>query len=717
MKKDVFLTVGITAHAEGVVAHKTIMSVLVALQNLDARKYPYEIIVHIDNGDVATENYFKRWEKDRRFRIIRSHFKDLGMSRNCIVKNAKGKYVAFLDADDMLSSNFYVNAIKRMEESDETIMVHPNVQMNFGAGTRLEFTVRTDSFEKFEDAVISAGVNRWCSSIMGKRETFLKYPYMKTENGYGYEDYNLNTNTVGHGIKHMVAPETVMFYRQKAEGSLLASSNTEHVIQPYVSLLDIDFMKSISEEEVAKIKEKTTSAERRSKAVKIYYKIRGNERINYFIIPVAKLAKRMFGIGRIKKRGVKVPKFVLEEWKKISAVDASLYPTKRALLEIFQAKADDYDVGMAYYELVKKIPRLPDFVFVVPWVRTGGADKVLFNYMKAISYHHPEWTIAIITTMPGKNDREAELPKNAYLVDFGNVAYPLWPQIKEMLFSRLITQLKCKHVHIINSEFGYNWVATHKKFASSECKFDVSIFSTANEYTPGMGTYANPFLVDIYNVVNKIYTDNQSLVNELVEKEGFSSKKFKVLYQPVENFDVEFKARDENKKFRILWASRVDHEKNPELVLKIAKKLDPKKFKIDVYGELGDDYNKRFFAGISNLEYKGKYKNFDEIRNGYELFLYTSVRDGMPNVILEAARAGLPIVASKIGGVPEIVKNGKTGILIKNILDPTEYAMAIERLMKNPMIAEEYVLNMGELVKKQHALKKFYIDTEGMFDI
>ena len=64
--------------------------------------------------------------------------------------------------------------------------------MNFGAGTRLEFTVRTDSFEKFEDAVISAGVNRWCSSIMGKRETFLKYPYMKTENGYGYEDYNLN---------------------------------------------------------------------------------------------------------------------------------------------------------------------------------------------------------------------------------------------------------------------------------------------------------------------------------------------------------------------------------------------------------------------------------------------------------------------------------------------------------------------------------------------
>ena len=223
MKKEkVFLTVGITAHAEGVIAHKTIQGVLAGLGNLDVERYPYEIIVHIDNGNEATVGYFERYKKDKRFKIIYSHFGDLGLSRNCIVQHARGKYVSFLDADDILSSNWYTNAIDLMEKSKDTIMIHPNIQFNFGAGTRLEFTIRKDSYDKFEDA-ISAGVNRWCSAIMGSKETFLKYPYMETKNGYGYEDYNLNTNTVSHGIKHRVAPETVMFYRKKAEGSLLAS--------------------------------------------------------------------------------------------------------------------------------------------------------------------------------------------------------------------------------------------------------------------------------------------------------------------------------------------------------------------------------------------------------------------------------------------------------------------------------------------------------------
>ena len=708
-----FLTVGITAHAEGVIAHKTIMSVFAALAELDAKKYPYEIIVHIDNGDEATEGYFRRWENDARFRIIRSHFGDLGMSRNCIVKNARGKYVAFLDADDMLSSNFYVNAIRRMEESEETIMVHPNVQLNFGAGTLLEYTVRSDSFDKFEDAIVSAGVNRWCSSIMGKKETFLEYPYMKTERGYGYEDYNLNTNTVGHGIKHMVAPETVMFYRQKAEGSLLASSNTEHVIQPYVSLLDIDYMKSVPNAEYERLKSKTALARRRGNIVRIYYRIRGNERINAMIIPVAKLTKKMLRIGTPKKRGSKVPKFMLEEWKKINAIDSSLYPTKQALGEIFRAKADDYDVGMAYYELVKKIPKLPDYVFVVPWVRTGGADKVLMNYLKAISYHHPEWTVAVITTMPGKNCREEELPENAYLVDFGNVAYPLWPQVKEILFSRLITQLRCKKVHIINSEFGYNWVATHKKFAQNECEFDVSIFSTKNEYTPEMGTYANPFLVDIYNVVNMVYTDNKNLVRELVEKEGFSEDKIKVLYQPVAEGDVVTEKRGGGEKFKILWASRVDREKNPELLVEIAKGLP--EFEIDVYGELSENYGRGLFGGVSNLKYKGGFKDFAKIAEGYDMFLYTSVRDGMPNVLLEAAAVGLPIVASEIGGISDFVKNEKTGILVSDILDAEGYIEAIKGLAGNREKAEEYAKNAQKLLKKQHSWEGFYDSTKEVF--
>lgn len=719
MGERVVLTVGVTAHAEGILAHKTMQAIFVGLKELDSKKYPYEIIVHIDNGDDVTDEYFKRYEKDKRIKIIHSHFGDLGLSRNCIAQNANGKYISFLDADDMLSSNWYTSALKRMEESKETIMVHPNIQFNFGAGTRLEFTERKDSFEKYEDAIILAGVNRWCSAIMGERETFLKYPYMETKNGYGYEDYHLNSNTVGHGIKHMVAHETVMFYRQKASGSLLTSSNMDKVIQPYVSLFDIEFFKSITESEIQSMKPRTAESRRRGGMLKVYYAIRGNKYANFFITPVAKLTKRALGIGLAEeqKGGVKVPGFMLSEWKKINKIESQLYPTKDALKEIFQAEPDSYDVGLAYYDLVKDIPKKPDYIFVVPWVRVGGADKVLVNYLKAIKHNHPDWMVAVITTMPGKNIRSGDLPDNAYIVDYGNRASTIWPTQREILFSRLLTQLQCKKIHIINSEYGYTWASTHKKFMKNECELEVSIFSTTNQYTPGMGTYANPFLVDIYNVVKTVYTDNENMANDLVDVEGFDKQKVVVIHQPIEvpnDRNSETEKRSDGV-FKILWASRIDHEKIPEIVSKIAQALGSLNFQIDMYGELANDYKRESFDTIGNVKYCGKFSDFEKVAKGYDAFLYTSVRDGMPNVVLEAGSVGLPIVASNIGGVSEVVIDDKTGLLVDNVLNADEYAEKIKYLIKHNKARSEYIDAMYEMLKKNYSWKKFYKDTNEIF--
>ena len=723
LSSNIRLTVGITAHAEGLLAHKTMKSVFAALENLDSQKYPYEIIVHIDNGDEATNNYFKRYENDKRFKIIHSAFKDLGMSRNCIVQHATGQYISFLDADDMLSSNWYVNALKRMEESKEPIMVHPNIQFNFGAGTRLEFTWRKDSYEKIEDAILLAGVNRWCSAIMGQKETFLKYPYMKTEKGFGYEDYNLNSETVSHGVKHMIAPETVMFYRQKAEGSLLASSNTEHAIQPYTSLLDIDFMQSISQETIAKMRPRTAISRRRTKLYSVYKKIRSHEGVNYFITPVAKMTKKLLRIQDVdKKPHATIPQFMLEEWKKINAIESQLYPSKEALEEIFEAEADDYNVGLAYYDLVKQIPSIPDYVFIVPWIRTGGADKVLVNYLKAIEKHHPEWKVAIITTVPGKNSYADALPANAYVVDFGNRADIIWPPQKELLFSRLITQLRCNNLHIINSEYGYRWAATHKKFIASNCKLDVSIFSITNKYAPEIGNYANPYLLDIYPIIHKIYTDNQNVIDEMCEREAFDPSKMQTIYQPITQYAIaEMTASTKNNttkdaKFRILWASRIDREKLPEIIRAISNKLDPNKYQIDIYGEFAKGYAKDDITGLA-ARYKGSFSGIASIKTEqYDMFLYTSDRDGLPNVILEAAGSHLPIVASNIGGIGELIIDHKTGLLIDDIKNPNAYIQAIQAIEGDENLRSELLRNAEKLLIEQHSWNNFLDESSTIFN-
>ena len=48
-----------------------------------------------------------------------------------------------------------------------------------------------------------------------------------------------------------------------------------------------------------------------------------------------------------------------------------------------------------------------------------------------------------------------------------------------------------------------------------------------------------------------------------------------------------------------------------------------------------------------------------------DVFLFTSATEGLPNVLIEAQGFGVPVVSTKVGGVPEIVEDGETGILIE----------------------------------------------------
>ena len=58
-------------------------------------------------------------------------------------------------------------------------------------------------------------------------------------------------------------------------------------------------------------------------------------------------------------------------------------------------------------------------------------------------------------------------------------------------------------------------------------------------------------------------------------------------------------------------------------------------------------------------------------------------RDGIPNVLVEAAANGVPIVSTPVGGVPELVRDGETGLLVPE-RDPAALAAALELLLDSP---------------------------------
>jgi len=69
------------------------------------------------------------------------------------------------------------------------------------------------------------------------------------------------------------------------------------------------------------------------------------------------------------------------------------------------------------------------------------------------------------------------------------------------------------------------------------------------------------------------------------------------------------------------------------------------------------------------------------------IFITTSVSDGTPVSILEAMASGLPCIATKVGGIPEWIENGKTGLLIPPG-SPESVAAAILSLAANPALRE-----------------------------
>jgi glycosyltransferase involved in cell wall biosynthesis len=112
-----------------------------------------------------------------------------------------------------------------------------------------------------------------------------------------------------------------------------------------------------------------------------------------------------------------------------------------------------------------------------------------------------------------------------------------------------------------------------------------------------------------------------------------------------------------------------------------------------------------------NVKYYGVFNKLDSLDiMKYDLFLYTSRWDGMPTILLDAMKLRLPIIASNVGGISEIVENGKTGFLIEPFDDVSAYLSCLDKIYKNQEKLDNIVSNAYSLVMKKHSWENFKTD-------
>jgi glycosyltransferase involved in cell wall biosynthesis len=87
------------------------------------------------------------------------------------------------------------------------------------------------------------------------------------------------------------------------------------------------------------------------------------------------------------------------------------------------------------------------------------------------------------------------------------------------------------------------------------------------------------------------------------------------------------------------------------------------------------------------VKFLGWRDDIPEIMPLFDVFVLPSLNEGMGRVLVEAMAAGRPVVASRVGGIPDLVRHGETGLLVTP-RDDEAIAASILLLLSNPRKAE-----------------------------
>jgi len=123
---------------------------------------------------------------------------------------------------------------------------------------------------------------------------------------------------------------------------------------------------------------------------------------------------------------------------------------------------------------------------------------------------------------------------------------------------------------------------------------------------------------------------------------------------------------------------------------------------------------------ISKLELKetvfllGNIPEARKLLKALDIFIIPSRTEALPYVALEAGLAGLPTVCSKVGGLPEIITDEKSGLLIRPN-DEDELSQAIEKLLINKTLMTRYGLNLQETIRQDFTLDKMVSETAEIY--
>ncbi|SNY97990.1 glycosyltransferase family 4 protein [Halomonas sp. hl-4] len=148
-----------------------------------------------------------------------------------------------------------------------------------------------------------------------------------------------------------------------------------------------------------------------------------------------------------------------------------------------------------------------------------------------------------------------------------------------------------------------------------------------------------------------------------------------------ENLKNEIKQRFKNKFIVGHIGALVDRDKGQRVIIDAVKKINNQyeDFVFVLFGE-GEDENilKRESQNLENVIWMGFEKSVGSYIPAFDAFVFPSRSEGMGSILIDVMAAGVPIVASNVGGIPDLISDKENGLLIEN----GDYSALAEKLIE-----------------------------------
>jgi glycosyltransferase involved in cell wall biosynthesis len=365
-------------------------------------------------------------------------------------------------------------------------------------------------------------------------------------------------------------------------------------------------------------------------------------------------------------------------------------------------------------KFLDEVKRSCKHLFLMGCLMRGGAERSACHCIQfaAESAGSVEDILVIVTDVANLTCLDW-LPENIRIINLAELFPKLAQHDRGALILRLIADTRAETVHLFNSPrahaaLGYYLDSYQKpsaKLLSYLCGFELYTDHNFAGFHEGALYYAAHHL-------DLMITDNDRLCKTIVESyKHIAAIESKVVtcYQPLmtslcEELSIN-PTLERNFRRKVLWASRIDATKRPDVLARIAQALPDVQF--DVFGYSSGGYDYSYLHRLKNIELMGEYSDFGQIpKDDKAVFLYTSDADGMPNVLLEAIAAGLPIIAPHVGGIGELITN-ETGWLVERFDDVEHYVRLLKYVLSHNAEAERRANNGLKLLSERHSWTSF----------